>query len=380
MKEYLNSFTLELETLSPMHIGDGDCYEKKSYLTEGDELYVFRGKNLYRFLTSRYPHSDYERFVTDPRRDLRQFFQEYRIRKEAYEEAMERKLKIASNDGMIDSKIFTFVRDPYGCPYIPGSSLKGALRSVIESSIILQANNKPFTKDKMMRIIDDEREQYAAKHQNKPLNPKDKSFLRKVNENLSKDTMRAPVFLDKSGKYNVDDIVNDIMRGIIVGDSEPLSDSDILVNSIFSIGPDNIPYKKVQVIAECLKPHTVVRFPVTIDKSFYDKLTEDQKKVFTPEGILEAVKLCWDNYCQKYINKYSDLSKNETGSILMLGKYTGFVSKTEEIALFDGKDAMQVTSEVLKTRPSDRSPFFVRCSYVGDELYQMGRCVLSIRL
>ena len=75
MKEYLNSFTLELETLSPVHIGDGDCYEKKTYLTEGNELYVFRGKNLYRFLNSRYPHSDYESFIIDRRRDVRQFFQ-----------------------------------------------------------------------------------------------------------------------------------------------------------------------------------------------------------------------------------------------------------------------------------------------------------------
>ena len=379
MKEYLNSFTLELETLSPVHIGDGDCYEKKTYLTEGDELYVFRGKNLYRFLNSRYLHSDYESFVTDQRRDLRQFFQEYRIRKEAYEEAMERKLKIASSNGMIDSKIFTFVRDPYGCPYIPGSSLKGALRSVIESSIILRSQNKPLTKDNMIRIINDERKQYADKHQNKPLNPKDKSFLKRANEDLSKDTMRAQVFPDKTGKFNVSDMVNDIMRGIIVGDSEPLSDDDILVNSIFSIGPDNIQYRKVQVLAECLKPHTIVRFPVTIDTSFYDKLSEEQKRVFTTEGLLEAVQLCWENYCQKYINAYSALSKQETGSILMLGKYSGFVSKTEEIALFDEKDAMQVTSEVLKTRSSTRSPFFVRCSYVGDELYQMGRCNLSFR-
>ena len=37
-------------------------------------------------------------------------------------------------------EILTSVKDAYGCPYVPGSSLKGALRTVLLGAVVIRKN------------------------------------------------------------------------------------------------------------------------------------------------------------------------------------------------------------------------------------------------
>ena len=377
MNSYLKQFTIVLETLSPIHIGDGDKYEKNNYIAEQNDVFVFRGKRFYRFLEKRYPKSGYDAFVSDRRYDLKKFFYDYRIPKNCYPEAMERMIKIAAPQRSWEQReIFTFIRDPYGCPYIPGSSFKGALRSVIEGALILRLGHPVYTEEQMIRTIQEERA--VAREKGKNLSPKDKSFLKKPNEKLKNEMLHADLFPDNTGAYKREDILNDIMRAVIVGDSEPLSDEDILINSVFSLGADNFEWKDPTVYAECLKPHTIVRFPIILDLSLCEKMSPSQRVIFSPDGILKAIEVSWDNYVKKYIGAYSRLDKGEHGSILMLGKYSGFVSKTMETALLGEREASRVIAEVLDEETAKRKQYFVRCSYVGEEIYQIGRCRVSI--
>lgn len=380
MKDYLNHFTLKLETLSPMHIGDGDVYEKSDFLVEGNQLYVFRGKKFYHYIHNHYPKADFESYIGNTGKGLKQFFSDYRISDDVYDEAVDRKLQIAEGNGGVNAKVFTFVRDPYGCPYIPGSSLKGAIRTALETALITSAERPQPSKNELLNTIRNEREEYESR-KNREMPSNDKSFLRKTDNAMNCRLFRAPLFQDKHGNYSDADMVDDIMRAVIIGDSEPLSDEDIVVCTVASMGANDELVNTVQMVAECLRPNTVVRFPVTLDMSVYDRLKRVQQQFFSPEGLLQAIQTCWQNYVDKYIGRFGALDKKEKGSVLLLGKFTGFVSKTEEIALYDEQDARSVTAEVLNVRSHSvdlRVPYLVRCTRIGNIYYQIGRCQVSI--
>ena len=137
-----------------------------------------------------------------------------------------------------------FQKDPYGRPYIPGSSLKGALRTIVLGNKIC-SNLKNYEEDRR-RIC-------AAKYWHRA------SYLSKEMADLER---RA--FSSEKGKKNS-------MCGLRISDSKPLSVKNLTLCQKVDVdvkGKEN----DLPIVRECLKPGTEVQFTMTIDPVSYTHL------------------------------------------------------------------------------------------------------------
>ena len=156
--------------------------------------------------------NDLERFmVVDTREDLKH----WSIRNHVSLTDLKRCMKYTENVGDRSEEkgrlqIMTCVTDPYGNPYIPGSSLKGMLRTILLSKDIDQDQIK-YKRDQSQI-----RSELSTGRKNRKI----------LNRNIGIIEKKAFCTLKHTDK---EDVEFDNMSGIIVGDSEPLSREDIVL-------------------------------------------------------------------------------------------------------------------------------------------------------
>lgn len=128
--------------MAPVHIGGGHTYNSKEYIYEDGAYYFPDMVKMYTVIRKRGKQTlkNYEDFLQlnlkrNPKR-LLDFLKDnnisdrdfggYRINETGFE--VEQK----KNRGKIN-EVDAFIKDPYGNPYIPGSSLKGAIRTLVQN-------------------------------------------------------------------------------------------------------------------------------------------------------------------------------------------------------------------------------------------------------
>ncbi|MEA3351690.1 MAG: type III-A CRISPR-associated RAMP protein Csm5 [Chloroflexota bacterium] len=114
-------FNLQLDTLSPIHIGDGD------ELRHGFD-FVTRGNITYRL--------DIDKVLEAKEDEWQNTHGRYPLPGELLDENEYRRfaryaLKGTPRSGKYDARVKSFIKDVFDHPYIPGSSLKGALRTAL---------------------------------------------------------------------------------------------------------------------------------------------------------------------------------------------------------------------------------------------------------
>ena len=158
MKTEYRTFQFSLLSMAPIHIGSGDKYTSREFIYENGYFYfpdmgkfynrmVEKGydQKFERFLQERKPRASNNRLISflEDNRISDRDFGGYRIK--------ETGLETEENDN--DSKlgaineVVKFMRDPFGTPYIPGSSLKGAIRTILMNTNP-DWNNENVVKDK----------------------------------------------------------------------------------------------------------------------------------------------------------------------------------------------------------------------------------------
>jgi CRISPR-associated protein Csm5 len=117
-------FNMKLQTLSPVHIGDGGelrhmfdyvVHENKTYRLDEDAILLAKENLVRPGRDGHYPTPGSLLSETDYAND--QYFR-YAMRG-------------AARSGKTDARVKSFIKDVYDRPYIPGSSLKGALRTAL---------------------------------------------------------------------------------------------------------------------------------------------------------------------------------------------------------------------------------------------------------
>ena len=265
-----------------------------------------------------------------------------------------------------------FVKDPYGNPYVPGSSLKGMFRTIFLADRLIN-----HTKDYTIQ-----RKQFKEKVFERETNKK--RYLSRNIQDIEAKTFRTLHRPDT----RVDDAVNDIMAGFIVSDSEPLSVEDLTLAQKVDVhvkkGAKNLPS-----VRECLKPGTDIVFTVTIDTSICS---------YTKQDIIESINYFDDNYNKYFVEPFTAVEYIGDGSVF-LGGGSGYASKTAVYPLYDGEDSEQtvriVQQIMVNTTTFDKktrrnlhkheddlrlygiSPHTIKCTYYHDQLLQMGLCQLD---
>lgn len=367
MESYLKHYKMKLKTLAPLYIGSGKEVTKKQYIFANNKIYVVDVPKFLKFIADKNLTDKYMTFLQndDPRIKLKDFLEKYGIRN--YDDITAYVLKGVEN---IDNKrslknVSLCIKNAYNEPYIPGSSIKGMLRTVILWNMIYDT---PEDDRKLQGIKKD------AKHEAKT------SDGRSIKRNLG----RISDILEKNYlTKNIEEKDVSIMRGLIVGDSKPVSLDNIVLCQKIDVSP-NGKEKTINTMRECIRPNVDIEFDLTIDSSVLG---------FDIETLLKYI----ENYSKDYyqLMMYPFKNVEEIDNSMFLGGGAGYFSKTVSYNLFkEEKDykGIDFTRDYLRKTVVDRkgkdihfhgndkiiSPHMQKCTRCNGKMYEMGKCQIEL--
>ena len=296
--------TLTVEGL--VHIGDGGKYGKKDYFLERGKVSILDAPAFVAKLNPMQLNSYCEFLKEDSHSGLQDYLGKNKALAGTVRKAVLYQLDslpvLVQRGSYQNYSIWRFVKDAYGCPYVPGSSIKGMLRTAILISLIAR-----------------DREAYARLYDRQ-----------RVPENLKRTDVgiQRKAFwvgqLDSDG----DSAVNDVLRYLSVSDSDPLSVGDLVLAmkyDKFSQKDDGRHKKKLGKISdeeayyqgnelpiyrECLRPGTTIRTTLTVDErigQYFDSLRLDR------DGLPKALLFSYELY-QKCFLSHFDIDGEATST------------------------------------------------------------------
>lgn len=335
----MKNYTITLEVLTPVYIGNGSTITKKDFAIERNYANIYAPLKLHAIMGKKY-----EEFLmgTD---NLTNYIKFNRITN--IQEALKYSV-FCGNTGVRNSDgIAEFIKDPYGCPYIPGSSLKGAIRTAILSTVIKKNKSNKFSK-------------FAS-------TPIDDRRTRDIEEEAFGEIK------DSKFKY---------MR---IGDSAPLSTDGLILCKKIDIFQDGNSNNKLNLCREALKPGTKITFSLTIDEAFNNN---QKQEVWNKEHIMNAIKSFVNQYREVYLRKFESYESEKYGDdIIYLGGGTGFITKTINYSLYDARALEKISGYLDKKfrRHNHRkdmslgvSPRAMKCTNVNGNIVEMGICRIRI--
>lgn len=374
MESYLKKYKFVFNTVGPVFIGSGQNLKKKEYIFDENKgrvkiidvnkmlSFICKDKNLMR---------DYEKLMMsgDKKDDLQSFFNDHKISEKDYKNWILRECNVKGNFKGED--INTFVRDGRGEAYIPGSSLKGMFRTVILSYLIRHADEE-YKNEMRARVTED----FSDEH----LDEVDKVMSVKFLHSKLTDSDRK-------------DMVNSIMRGLIISDSKKIADKNMALYKKFDMSVKGEGHS-LNLVRECVDFKVKIETTITIDTTIFPYTKDELFKMF--EEFTQYYKeILEDKF--KGCPKHSVSNKR-----FFLGGGAGFISKTDLYALFDEKKAIEITGRILDSKFQNKehlsdakvhgiSPRILKCVEIkgskptnvsrgrmtqsrNSERYQMGEC------
>lgn len=134
MPDHVVKFPIEVRMVSPFHIGSGDKIEPKWFTWSGQEAAIIDETALLRQVVERHLVGPFEQFCLDPGANAQDFLLKSAI---ALPDVVAYIVKCSDRP----REILTFIKTR-NRPFLPGSSLKGALRSSLLRAFFLQADEQ----------------------------------------------------------------------------------------------------------------------------------------------------------------------------------------------------------------------------------------------
>ena len=278
MGDEISRYKVTLTVKTPTFVGSGKVYSKLDYVYKNRCVDIYDTEKLFNLICEEKKIKCFEKYIkeNDKKSNLVGFLKKSGLEMQAEE------CKTYTIDAQIfvGGEIKCFMRDADGNPYIPGSSIKGVLRTVFMVCYRL-ANNNVF-----------------------------------------------PIDAEKYFKFNK-------MRNICISDTTSSTKNDELVicKRDVSVWTKN-GYKNIAVYRECLKPETKLCFTLELNK----KWLKDNLKV---EDLCEAIdkfNACYTKLYNDYISTHYHSEEKvamESGDII-LGGGAGELSKRIKY-IFDQK-------------------------------------------
>ena len=375
MNSPIKQYDVTLEVIGPVHVGSGAILSKKSYVfSDKRHMEMIDLEKMYTFLKKKGLAEKYEQYLMyishrrNDRNDIK--FQDWlernRIKISDIQDCV--KYTIDCGDAIqIDSndmQISEHIKDAYGMPYIPGSSLKGMLRTILLSSDIINNSDK-----------------YSEAGRDMSYNiGKTASRKRYLSGDIK--TIETTAFNELNKSKKKSDAVNDYMSGIIVSDSEPICIDDMVLCGQLE-GHVNGDEHKINTMRECIKPGTLIKFTITIDETLCK---------LNPTDVYNAVNDFADCYNKCFISSFKNAEKLQNDYVI-LGGGSGYVSKTIMYPLYGEKAGVRNVHEVLmRTVAKERNgnhknqkdlsegiaPHIIKYTRCNGHTLQMGVCKLTI--
>ena len=332
---------MKLEVLTPLHIGGADYkskLDKKEYIFDKDKktLTLIDNEKFIAFLIKKNLFEKYIAYIENNVNakvmiqnrniNLFNFLKANNIDKDIQDFRKKAPIKLDMNiENMNDIKLM--LRDVQGKPYIPGTSIKGALINLLLVDYIIK-NREKFSKEKRIILSEckktnDDRSIRGLKNDIKKIvNQIEKSIIYSDNKTL-----------EKSKKF-----------GISVSDSYSYSNTrtnfyqDIDEKRTNKTGEDKS--RPMPVAREYIIANSIFDFDITLD---IDLLEESKLKIKNIDDLIDSI----ENAMSYLIDVLEDKNSPRTEN-LVLGANTGFLQKTIVYALFeDEKERLEVVKKLL---------------------------------
>ncbi len=275
----LESYRVRMETITPLHIGDGGRLVKSDYIAKHHEVYVLDldkisnkiGKeSLEKFVevieeSFRHPRILID-FLSKKRIDPKDV-SKYLIENKATEELGE---------------ILTVTKNPCFFPYIPGSSLKGAIRTALQY-MFLKKNP-----DKLERVINH-------------------ALRRGIKRKQAGSEVERVVRGKENSSYY------DLFRFVKVADSNAVSINSLAVFTVKileKIGK-NYSMKRFPITVEAIKPGTIVETTFTLEKLDEKYLSELGLKSVDIDTIINACNDFSKDICENEIRFFEECGNRD---------------------------------------------------------------------
>ena len=365
MNDYLKLYKAKILVMSPTFVGSGKDISKKEYRlsTETQKVVIYDPAKFYQIMKKAGKVSQYENFLmNDSRTDLETWMRDNRIGISSVDEAVRYTVSCGDRMELGKSKvqIMEFAKDPYGLPYVPGSSIKGMLRTILLGYEI--SRNPEKYRQEARRI-----KEYQARK------IPDRASYKKETGNIEVSTFNT---LNREGT-KIENAVNDNLQGLVISDSKPLRLEDLVLCQKIEYHT-NDEEKPLNILRECLRSGTHIEFTITIDT---------QTCPYDVDKIMEAIKVFNDMYYDCFLSKFN--SKKRPEDTIYLGGGAGFVSKTIIYSLFGAEEGVEVAENVFRNtlnrdvfishghKNDSRygvSPHILKCTRMNGKRFQMGMC------
>lgn len=364
---YLKQCLVSIETIGPLFVGSGHMLMKKEWIYDRKrKIGVIPDEHkLFSYLQKNGLLKAYEDFMLRDNSRLYDWAKEKNIYPRNIQQVQKYTVDCSGlGQAMTDKGVALFMKDGYGKPYVPGSSLKGAIRNIILGRML---EEKPYDPDVIVRG--------SKNHERKSR----KQFLSNEVRTIQQKYFHTKNLPDTKPS----EMVNDMMSGIRISDSRPL-DFDCLTMCIkVDVNVDG-GERDMPIIRECIKPATRIEFDMSIDTTQTD---------ITAEYIREAINAFLRNYNNEFLSKFRTETLYDE-DVIYLGGGVGYHSKTVTSQIVSGrKDSAEVVSNIIDNTLNNKaknehkhsrdsslgvSPHIAKCTEYDGGIYQMGACRITI--
>lgn len=371
---HLERINVTLRTLAPVHIGAGESLNKKEYILDGPKgiIHFPDFPRMVDFLKQRSLLGAYENFLGNPnRQDYRAFLEENGIRPSDYAQFV--KYSIDAGEAVRDvnfREVLTFIKDSQGMPYIPGSSLKGAIRTAIAAEFLKKGDWERQRVD-VERADDSKPPRWYMDRETKDLERRIFYRLSITNPRDGREILNA---------------VNDLMQGIRISDSLPIQFECLTLAGKYDRKPDGT-VNPLPLFRECLIPGTEARFMLTLDTPVLNKVGFDISRI--EAALAGFADQHYANFEQHFRELPGDADTSaKEGVDIIIGGGAGYPSKTIMYNLLGNQErALPVVAKLMHKQFSRHqhgkdvthykvSPHTLKTTRYKDVYYQMGRCAL----
>lgn len=340
-------YNMKLNIITPIHIGDGNgSLSKLEYSYNNGKLSIIDQVKFMDLLKREGQLGNYINYVErvssrNERANLYYWLKDNIRRLDAnmiIRDIAKYTIQIKVNDRKSLNDIKGCIKS-MGNPYIPGSSIKGAIRTAILYKFIFENPNKFINEVQEIKYLYKE-----AKH---------RGFYR---TEFSRQTTNLFTNLEKNVFRNQSDSKSEIsgMSGISISDSSfaGISNLKAIQKIDYLVNKDD--YNDIPVIYECLGENTILDFDIDIDTR-KTAVSITTKNILTANDIVETIKFQTDKVFDRSNGVWGDFDNfvpwhrvDDNINLMFLGGNTGFIAHTLIHALFkDKNERVEIISGLL---------------------------------
>lgn len=330
MELTLEKHKYKAEVISPTHIGSGEILSPVDYVFHNGKLYVMDVEKLIKFLSLEKQELFSKNLIQ--KRDLLSVLQLLNVSQTEYERYAKYTFTVTSKP----SQLHCFIKNAFNNPYIPGSSIKGALRTALCYNLFSFAENKRWLFKEVYKKI-------QWRNAAKALQNFVESIFGSINNN----------------KYSPH---HDSLKFLKISDSETAHPSAMEIDEVVVITAkaETRGDSKIKTFVEALKAGTVLYGDLTIEKTLnleayfpykrnfknYDLLVNLENVISYAKNFASAVIDHETKFAEAHgINNLKDFYQNfkenvfqklgEKEFILRLGWGSGYISTTIGMLLME---------------------------------------------